>query len=175
MLAVESGSRAWGFASTDSDYDVRFIYIRPRDFYLKLESTRDVIEIPIEGAFDINGWDLNKTLRLAYKSNPTLFEWSSSPVVYRDLNFCHRFRPILEVAFRREWDQPLSSYGQGHFLFLFKGSIGSCKKVFLCASPHFGLLLDFRKGNAPAHVLPRSRGRTVGTGDDAFGEKTFRN
>ena len=58
---------AWGFASTDSDYDVRFIYIRPRDFYLKLESTRDVIEIPIEGAFDINGWDLNKTLRLAYK------------------------------------------------------------------------------------------------------------
>ena len=76
LLAVESGSRAWGFASTDSDYDVRFIYIRPRDFYLKLESTRDVIEIPIEGAFDINGWDLNKTLRLAYKSNPTLFEWS---------------------------------------------------------------------------------------------------
>lgn len=79
LLAVESGSRAWGFASPDSDYDVRFIYIRPKEDYLRLESIRDVIELPINDVLDINGWDLQKTLRLLYKSNPTLFEWFSFP------------------------------------------------------------------------------------------------
>ena len=58
LLAVESGSRAWGFASPDSDYDVRFIYVRPKEDYLRLEKTMDVIELPIEGELDINGWDL---------------------------------------------------------------------------------------------------------------------
>ena len=70
LLDVESGSRAWGFASPDSDYDVRFIYVRPKDEYLKLEEVRDVIEVPISGELDINGWDLQKTLRLLYRSNP---------------------------------------------------------------------------------------------------------
>ena len=60
LLAVESGSRAWGFASEDSDYDVRFIYVRPRNDYLRLEKFRDVIELPLEGELDINGWDLDK-------------------------------------------------------------------------------------------------------------------
>ena len=58
LLAVESGSRAWGFASPDSGYDVRFIYVRPKEDYLRLEKTKDVIELPIEGELDINGWDL---------------------------------------------------------------------------------------------------------------------
>ena len=77
LLAVESGSRAWGFPSTDSDYDVRFIYIRQKEDYLRLEKTRDVIELPLDGILDINGWDLQKTLRLFHKSNHTLFEWFS--------------------------------------------------------------------------------------------------
>ena len=64
LLAVESGSRAWGFPSTDSDYDVRFIYIRQKEYYLRLEKTRDVIELPLDDVLDINGWDLQKTLRL---------------------------------------------------------------------------------------------------------------
>lgn len=71
LHCVESGSRAWGFASPDSDYDVRFIYVRKRDFYLKLEKTRDVIEWQLDETLDINGWDLQKALRLLYKSNPT--------------------------------------------------------------------------------------------------------
>ena len=83
LLCVESGSRAWAFESPDSDYDVRFIYVRKKDFYLKLEKTRDVIEWQLDDVFDINGWDIQKTLRLLYKSNPTIFEWSNSPIVYR--------------------------------------------------------------------------------------------
>ena len=82
LLAVESGSRAWGFASPDSDYDVRFIYVRPRDFYLRLDKTRDVIELPIDEVLDINGWDIKKALGLLHSSNPTLFEWLASPVMY---------------------------------------------------------------------------------------------
>lgn len=85
LYACESGSRAWGFASPDSDYDARFIYVRPRDWYLSidLEHRRDVIERPIEGVLDINGWDLRKALQLMRKSNPPLFEWLHSPLVYR--------------------------------------------------------------------------------------------
>ena len=87
LLAVESGSRAWGFASPDSDYDVRFIYARPVSDYLRLEETRDVIELPIDDELDINGWDLRKTLRLIYKSNHTVFEWLNSPIVYLKSDF----------------------------------------------------------------------------------------
>lgn len=81
--AVESGSRAWGFPSQDSDYDVRFIYVRPLEHYLKLQSTRDVIEWQLDETLDINGWDIQKAFRLLYKSNPTLFEWANSPIVYK--------------------------------------------------------------------------------------------
>lgn len=83
LHCVESGSRAWGFASPDSDYDVRFIYVRPKEFYLRLDKTRDVIEWQLDDTFDINGWDISKALSLLYKSNPTLFEWNSSPIVYK--------------------------------------------------------------------------------------------
>ena len=83
LHAVESGSRAWGFASPDSDYDVRFIYARPKELYLRLEKTKDVIEWQLDATLDINGWDLQKTLRLLHSSNPTLFEWNNSPIVYK--------------------------------------------------------------------------------------------
>lgn len=83
LHCVESGSRAWGFASPDSDYDVRFIYVRPAAYYLRLDKTRDVIEWQLDEVLDINGWDIQKALRLLHKSNPTLFEWNLSPIVYR--------------------------------------------------------------------------------------------
>ena len=60
IMAVESGSRAWGFASPDSDYDVRFVYVRNLEDYLKLEKTRDVIEWQLDDTLDISGWDLKK-------------------------------------------------------------------------------------------------------------------
>lgn len=83
LHCVESGSRAWGFASPDSDYDVRFIYVRPKEFYLRLDKTRDVIEWQLDDTLDINGWDVKKALTLLHGSNPTLFEWNSSPIVYK--------------------------------------------------------------------------------------------
>jgi predicted nucleotidyltransferase len=83
LHCVESGSRAWGFASPDSDYDVRFIYARPKEYYLRLDKTRDVIEWQLDDTLDINGWDIQKALILLHKSNPTLFEWNSSPIVYK--------------------------------------------------------------------------------------------
>lgn len=83
IYCVESGSRAWGFASPDSDYDVRFIYVRNKEDYLKLNKNRDVIEWRLDDVLDINGWDIQKALRLLYKSNPTLIEWSMSPIVYK--------------------------------------------------------------------------------------------
>jgi len=83
LHAVESGSRAWGFESPDSDYDVRFIYARPKEFYLRLDKTRDVIEWQLDETLDINGWDLQKTLRLIHSSNPTVFEWDKSPIIYK--------------------------------------------------------------------------------------------
>ena len=83
LYACESGSRAWGFASQDSDFDVRFVYVHPRDWYLSVNEHRDVIELPLAEDLDVSGWELRKALRLLRKSNPPLLEWLRSPVVYR--------------------------------------------------------------------------------------------
>ncbi|CAN5432572.1 nucleotidyltransferase domain-containing protein [soil metagenome] len=84
LYACESGSRAWGFESPDSDYDVRFIYARSRDQYLSVDEPRDTIEFITDEDLDYAGWDLRKALRLLRKSNPSLIEWIGSPTVYRD-------------------------------------------------------------------------------------------
>ncbi|MCZ2264660.1 nucleotidyltransferase domain-containing protein [Isoptericola sp. QY 916] len=81
--AIESGSRAWGFPSPDSDYDCRFLYVHPADRYLSLWPGRDVIETPLDEVFDVNGWDLAKAVRLLVKGNVTTVEWLRSPIVYR--------------------------------------------------------------------------------------------
>lgn len=93
LMAIESGSRAWGFASPNSDYDVRFIYVNKPEWYLAvdLEDKRDVIEYPIVDDIDLNGWDVRKALRLFWKSNPAFVEWIQSTITYVD-----------EGTFRRE-------------------------------------------------------------------------
>ena len=85
LLAVESGSRAWGFPSQDSDYDVRFIYAHPAEWYLRVFEQRDVIEPQGEGLLDPSGWELRKALRLFSKCNLALNEWLNSPIVYREV------------------------------------------------------------------------------------------
>ena len=100
LFACESGSRAWNFASGDSDYDVRFLYVHRRDWYLGIDTDarRDVIELPIEDELDINGWDLRKALRLLRKSNPPLLEWIGSPIVYREAGaLAERLRVLRET------------------------------------------------------------------------------
>ncbi len=95
LYACESGSRAWGFASPDSDYDVRFVYVHRRDWYLSVRERRDVVEMPLEGDLDVSGWELRKALRLLRKSNPSLLEWFGSPFVYRqDPAFAAEFRQV---------------------------------------------------------------------------------
>ena len=83
LLAVESGSRAWGFASADSDYDVRFIYVHRPEQYLRIDSMKDVIEWQLDEVLDINGWDLRKALLAFAKGNPNVMEWANSPIIYR--------------------------------------------------------------------------------------------
>lgn len=83
LYACESGSRAWGFASPDSDFDVRFIYIHQPDYYLSIDDGSDVIELPVNEVLDISGWDIRKALKLFRKSNPPLMEWLQSPIIYQ--------------------------------------------------------------------------------------------
>jgi len=99
IYACESGSRAWGFASPDSDYDVRFVYVRDVRDYLKLEGIRDVIEYELNDIYDINGWDIKKLLLLLAKSNPVIFEWADSPVVYRTTGDWDRVKGIMPEYF----------------------------------------------------------------------------
>lgn len=98
LMAVESGSRAWGFPSPDSDYDIRFIYVRSRDWYLSLSPGRDVIERPIVDEIDLNGWDIRKAFGLLLKSNAVVSEWIESPIRYRpDDPFMARFAALADA------------------------------------------------------------------------------
>lgn len=100
LCAVESGSRAWGFASQDSDYDVRFIYANPRDWYLSVFEQRDVIEPLGDGVLDPSGWDLRKALRLFSKCNLVLNEWLNSPIAYRELEgFRSQLQSLIPMFF----------------------------------------------------------------------------
>ena len=100
LLAVESGSRAWGFASKDSDWDVRFIYVHKPEWYFSVDEKRDVIEEMFEDDIDAVGWDIRKTLALLKRSNPSLMEWINSPIVYTsDKEFIQGVVPLSEKCF----------------------------------------------------------------------------
>ena len=116
LYAVESGSRAWGFESVDSDYDVRFIYAHKKNWYLNILPKKEVIEYPIVDEFDYSGWDLRKTLFLLNKSNPVLFEWLKSPIVYHKDFY---FYGILEQL-SKEYFSPISSVY--HYLHMANGN-----------------------------------------------------
>lgn len=153
LHAVESGSRAWGFSSPDSDYDVRFIYLRPQEFYLRLDRTRDVIEWQLDETLDINGWDLQKALRLLQNSNPTIFEWNDSPIVYHTTPFWASIRQELEGNFRMR--SGLNHYlntARSNYSQQFQGEMVRLKKYFYVIRPLLACkwILD---RNSPPPVL----------------------
>ncbi len=132
IYACESGSRAWGFPSKDSDYDVRFIYIHPVDWYLSIHEKRDVIEMPINDLLDINGWDIRKSLKLFRKSNPPFLEWLESPIVYLErYTITQKMRELDNLGF-----SPLSclyhylSIAKGNFRKYLQSDIVRVKKYF---------------------------------------------
>lgn len=136
LLAVESGSRAWGFASPDSDYDVRFLYVRTREDYLQLDPLRDVIEQPINDLLDINGWDLQKALRLMYKSNPTLFEWLKSPIIYIETEFADEMRRVMSDYFSVKHSlYHYISMAEGNYKKYLRTEMVKAKKYFYVLRP----------------------------------------
>ena len=137
FFACESGSRAWGFESTDSDYDIRFLYYHDLDWYLSLKEKKDVIERPIDEKLDINGWDLQKTLKLMRKSNPPLFEWLQSPIIYKDNP---KTSNILKEVFPKYYSSKNCHYhylhmARGNFREYLKGQEVWLKKYFYVLRP----------------------------------------
>jgi len=105
LFACETGSRAWGFHSPDSDYDVRFIYMHDRDWYLSLSDKKDSLEV-MDGDLDITGWDLRKCLKMLKKSNASLIERFQSPIGYREVpGFADDFRKLI-----REYYSPTAVF-----------------------------------------------------------------
>ena len=150
LHCAESGSRAWGFASPDSDYDVRFVYIRPKDFYLKLEQTRDVIEWQVDEVLDINGWDIQKALRLLYKSNPTLFEWNGSPIVYKTTDEWGRVAEIINRYFiKKSGVYHYLSTAKGNYREYLKGEQVRLKKYFYVLRPILACKWILAEGTPP--------------------------
>jgi predicted nucleotidyltransferase len=161
FYACESGSRAWGFPSADSDYDVRFIYLRSKNWYLSIdvEDKRDVIERPINDELDISGWDLRKALKLLRKSNPPLLEWLTSPIVYREKHtITNRFRRLVP-----EFYSPIACahhylhMAQGNYREYLKGDEVRVKKYFYVLRP----LLAIRWIEQESDVMPMEFGTLV--------------
>jgi uncharacterized protein len=142
VWAIESGSRAWGFPSPDSDYDCRFLFVRKRVHYVSLFPPRDVIETPLTKVFDVNGWDLAKALRLLLKGNAVILEWLTSQNVYRgDKAFRDEFLVLAgEVADRDRIARHYLHLGRGQ-LSRFADPAGEIplKKLFYILRPAIAL------------------------------------
>lgn len=137
-LAIESGSRAWGFPSPDSDYDCRFIYVRRQRDYLSLFPERDVIETPLDGELDVNGWDIAKALKLLLKGNAVVIEWLTSPIIYAA---DPAFRADFQTLTTRLADRELVARHYLHLgerqrrAYFADGTVIPLKKVFYALRP----------------------------------------
>lgn len=137
LYAVESGSRAWGFASTDSDWDVRFIYIHRPEWYLQIDDQKDNIEQILPNDIDLSGWEIKKALRLFRKSNPPLLEWLRSPIIYSEnYNTAAQLRQLSDQYFN-----PVSCLhhylhmAEGNYRTYLKDDLVRVKKYFYVLRP----------------------------------------
>lgn len=139
VYACESGSRAWGFPSADSDFDIRFLYLHPQDWYLTidLEQKRDVIEQPITEQIDLSGWDLRKALQLFRKSNPPLLEWLGSPIVYLEkYTIAQQMRQVAKTYYSpRACMYHYLHMAQGNYRQYLRGEQVWIKKYFYILRP----------------------------------------
>lgn len=150
LHCVESGSRAWGFASPDSDYDVRFIYVRPPEFYLRLDKRRDVINWQLDDTYDINGWDITKALTLLHKSNPTLFEWNSSPIVYKTSEVWQNLSELINSYFvAKSGLYHYISTAKANYSEYFSGETVKYKKYFYVLRPILACEWILAEGTPP--------------------------
>lgn len=153
LYAAESGSRAWGFGSPDSDFDVRFIYAHEPAWYLGLTDKRDVIERALDAQLiDLAGWDVRKAMRLLLKSNPALYEWFVSPIVYADDGaFCSAAQLIFEAnASPRALAAHYWSIARGQWVREIDGRDQvKLKKYFYVVRPLLSLLSVIEHGKAP--------------------------
>jgi predicted nucleotidyltransferase len=157
VFACESGSRAWGFPSPDSDYDVRFIYVRPLNYYLSVAERDDQLGFAINDELDISGWDLRKVLQLMRKSNTTVFEWLQSPIIYKeDANFRNDLWNLCSNYF----SQRANIY---HYLGITKGAYDTIeneseikiKKLFYVLRPLLSAKWNLEKNTiAPMSIEP---------------------
>jgi len=140
FYACESGSRAWGFPSADSDYDVRFLYVHPRDWYLSIENNRDVIERPLVENIDLSGWEIRKALRLFRKSNPPLLEWLRSPIVYQQkFSVADKLRNLMPAFYSpRNCFHHYLHMAEGNFREYLRGETVRVKKYFYVLRPLLG-------------------------------------
>lgn len=150
-LAVESGSRAWGFPSKDSDYDVRFIYVHKKDWYLSIDQKREVIELPINALLDINGWEIRKALKLFRKSNPPLMEWLHSGIVYyQAFSLVDKLKAIQNQVFLPQ--SALYHYlnmAKGNFRDYLRGDHVKIKKYFYVLRPVLACIWIERYNTVP--------------------------
>jgi predicted nucleotidyltransferase len=151
LFAVESGSRAWGFASPDSDYDVRFVYAQPRDHYLSIRERKDVIELPVNAVLDISGWDCRKALQLFLKSNAPLYEWLQSPIVYvGESGFAAELRELMPAYFSlRAGGHHYLSMARNTFENDLQSGEVKMKKYFYALRPALACLWIVGKGAVP--------------------------
>ncbi|HSD37238.1 MAG TPA: nucleotidyltransferase domain-containing protein [Rhodocyclaceae bacterium] len=166
LFACESGSRGWGFASPDSDYDVRFVYVHRLPWYLTVEAQRDAIELPINDELDVCGRELRKASQLLRKSNPTLLEWLDSPEVYReDVRYAARMRELAP-----QFISPLR--GRYHYLAMAKknfrgylqGETVRLKKYLYVLRPLLALhWIDAGKGMPPMRFADLAAGTLTDT------------
>jgi predicted nucleotidyltransferase len=156
IFACEAGSRASGLASKASDYDVRFLYLHPRDWYLSIQEKRDVIEVPVSGTLDISGWDLRKALGLLRKSNPGILEWLQSNIIYSDMPaFTGKIKALAQKTFsQKACMHHYYSMARRNFKDFMKGEEVQIKRYFYVLRPILACLwmekrrtfppLDFR-------------------------------
>ncbi|MFH0895617.1 MAG: nucleotidyltransferase domain-containing protein [Bacteroidota bacterium] len=137
LYAVESGSRAWGFASIDSDWDVRYIYIHQPDWYLRIDDNKDSLEEILPNEIDLSGWELKKALKLFRKSNPPLLEWLRSPIVYmQQYSTADKLRVLLKDYFNpKSCIHHYLHMAEGNYKVYLQKEIVRVKKYFYVLRP----------------------------------------